>query len=312
MPVRVGVTPIGFWFALGAAGVLLLGGLLLVRRLRRENRSLGANLHLLEESLAAAQRELEEHADLELEMEREIARLKRIPKADLLPMLKLAHELRSPLAAVSSSLEIILQGYAENNPQLRNEMLTLAQNRAGALLDRVNDFLRLGAVKYVELERKPRAVDILSILEQLAPELQVRARWVAVNLEFNLPAALPLVLASAEDMEHLLSNLINNAIKYTDPGGLVTVTLFEDGPTVVGTVKDNGIGIAPEELPRVFEEFYRTESAKSKAPGTGLGLSIAKRVVDLYDGQISVESQVGKGSKFTFSFPVSGAQRTPS
>jgi len=182
-------------------------------------------------------------------------------------------------------------------------MLSLARDRAATMLARVNDFLRLGAVRHAELERKAHPVQLLEVLRRSAPEKRVRARWRAVDLHLDVPDSLPLVMGTSEEMEHLLSNLINNAIKYTDPGGKVTVSLREENHSVVGVVEDTGIGISPEDLPWILDEFYRAESAKDMAGGTGLGLSIVKRVVDLYGGQIDVESELGKGSKFTFTFP---------
>ena len=105
-------------------------------------------------------------------------------------------------------------------------------------------------------------------------------------------------------MEQLLSNLIGNAIKYTDAGGRVTVCLREEGDSVVGTVEDTGIGVAPEDMSHIFDEFYRARNATRVEPyGTGLGLPIVKRVVELYGGSIQVESELGEGTKFTFTFP---------
>ena len=283
--------------ALTALCLLLVGGLLVFFATR-------AKLRLQKEELAAARKELQQRSIALAEAESEIERLKRIPKAELLPMLKLAHEQRSPLAAIQNALDMLLQGYAADDPGLQDEMLGLARDRAVTMLDRVNDFLRLGAVRHAEIERKVRPVQLLDVLERLTPEKRAQARWRAVELHMDVPASLALVTASDEDMEHLLSNLINNAIKYTNPGGRVTVSLKEDDGNVVGAVEDTGIGIPPEELPRIFDEFYRAESARDMdAHGTGLGLSIVKRVVDLYGGQLDVESEPGRGSKFTFIFP---------
>jgi coenzyme F420 hydrogenase subunit beta len=230
--------------------------------------------------------------------------LDQVPESDTLSMLQLAHELRSPLASIQSALDMLLQGYAANDPQLHDEMLGLARDRAVMMLGQVNDFLRLGAVQLSEVERQVRPVQLLDVLKRLAPEKQVRAKWRAVEFDLDLPESLPMVDATPEDMEHLLSNLINNAIKYNVPGGSVVVSLKTEGDSVVGVVKDTGIGIAREEIPRIFEEFYRTETAKDMdAHGTGLGLSIVKRIVDLYGGQLYVESKVGEGSQFSFAFP---------
>ena len=298
-----------FWMALAVMGLFLVAGLVVMTRLSVSNRSLKDRLLKQEQACQDAQSRYEAQSALLLETEREVARLKQGPKAELLPIMQLAHELRSPLAAVQHSLEVVLQGYTKNNPELHDEMLVLAQERTRVMLEHANDFLRLGAVKYAEIERKPQLVQLMDAVRRLAPEMRVRARWVAVDLHLNLPESLPLVAATNEDAEHLLANLISNAIKYTEPGGRVTFTLAEKDGNVVGTVEDTGIGIAPEEIPRIFGEFYRAESAKGKAQGTGLGLSIVKQVLDLYGGQIHVELEPGKGSKFVFSFPGVPAER---
>ena len=295
------------WFAIGliVLSLYLICSLFVIGRLWRTVRSLRTHLRKQEDQLGVRAEEVQKRATAQLETERETANGKRKPNPDLLPMLQLTHELRSPLAAVEQSLEMILQGYTDNDPDLRNELLTLSQERAKMMLGRVNDFLR-PRTKFAEVRRKSRPVQLLDVLEQLAPEMRVRARWVAVDLHLDLPDALPLVKTTTEDMEHLLSNLVDNAIKYTHPGGSVTVSLGEQKGRVIGVVADTGIGIAPEELPRIFDEFYRAESAKGKAPGTGLGLSIVKRVVDQYGGDIHVESEEGKGSRFIFAFPALG------
>jgi coenzyme F420 hydrogenase subunit beta len=268
--------------------------------------SIRRRLRLKEEELAATKEELKERSAALAEAEGEIDRLKRIPKAELLPMLKLAHEQRSPLAAIQNALDMLLQGYAVHDPALHNEMLGLARERASTMLERVNDFLRLGSVRHAEIERKVQAVQLLDILERLTPEKRVRARWKAVEFRADVPESLPTVTATYEDMEHLLSNLINNAIKYTEPGGRVTVSLREENGSVVGVVADTGVGISSKDLPKIFDEFYRADSARDKAHGTGLGLAIVKRVVDLYGGHLDVQSEPGKGSQFTFTFPRGG------
>jgi signal transduction histidine kinase len=280
------------------AGLLLVGGLLYWALSTR------CMLRRREKELAATLEELQERSIAEEALEREVNRLKRIPRAELLPMLQLTHELRSPLAAIQNSLDMVLQGYAANDPELQDEMLNLARDRAVGMMARVNDFMRLGAVQHAEIERKVQPVQLLDVVWRLAPEMRVKAKWRAVNFHVDVPESLPSVAGTYEDMEHLVSNLINNAVKYTEPGGTVTVSLREEDDSVTGVVEDTGIGIAPEDLPRIFDDFYRSEHAKDMdAHGTGLGLSIAKRVVDLYGGQLDVESRLGKGSKLSFVFP---------
>ena len=294
-----GTTPPSlFPTVLVVAGFLLVGGLLYWAFSTR------CMLRRREKELAATLEELQERSIAEEALEREVSRLKRIPRAELLPMLQLTHELRSPLAAIQNSLDMVLQGYAADDLKLQDEMLNLARDRAAGMMARVNDFMRLGAVQHAEIQRKVQPVQLLDVVWRLAPEMRVKAKWRAVGFHVDVPESLPSVAGTYEDMEHLVSNLINNAIKYTEPGGTVTVSLREEDDSVIGVVEDTGIGIAPEDLPRIFDEFYRSEHAKGMdADGTGLGLSIAKRVVDLYGGQLDVESQLGKGSKFSFVFP---------
>jgi coenzyme F420 hydrogenase subunit beta len=278
--------------------VLVVGGLLyLVFSIR-------AKLRRKEKELVATANELQARSCALSRAESEMERLKQIPKAELLPMLKLAHEQRSPLAAIQNALDMLLQGYAANDPVLLDEMLGLARDRAATMLERVNDFLRLGSVRHAEIERKLQPVQLLDVVQGLIPEKRVRARWKAVDFHVDMPDSLPPLTATRADMEHLLSNLINNAIKYTDPGGVVTVSLKAQNGNVIGSVQDTGVGISPQDLPKIFDEFYRAEGTKDMAHGTGLGLSIVKRVVDLYGGHLDVESEPGKGSKFTFTFPV--------
>jgi two-component system phosphate regulon sensor histidine kinase PhoR len=134
--------------------------------------------------------------------------------------------------------------------------------------------------------------------------MQVRARWRAVELTINVPASVPGIRGTADDMGYLLSNLIGNAIKYTDAGGRVVVSLQGTDDEVIGSVSDTGIGIPEDDIPRIFDEFYRSQHARDRdAQGSGLGLAIVKRVVEAYGGHIHVESALGEGSTFTFAFP---------
>jgi two-component system phosphate regulon sensor histidine kinase PhoR len=147
-------------------------------------------------------------------------------------------------------------------------------------------------------------VKLRDVVSRLLPEARVRAKWRSVELDVEMPDDLASVNATYEDMEHLLANLINNAIKYTNPGGRVTVKLWQTRARVGATIEDTGIGIAQGDLERIFDDFYRADAAKSMdAHGTGLGLSIAKSIVELYGGEIRVESTLGKGSRFEATFP---------
>ena len=262
--------------------------------------SRGARLRARERELAVTKEMLQERSAALVEAEREVENLKR----GSAPMLQVVHELRAPIASIQNTLDVLLQGYTTNAIPVQDEMLRLARDRARAMLALVNDFLSLGGIRQAEVEKEVQPVQLVDVLWRVVPEMRIKATLRGVDLRLDVPDTLPLIGATDEHMARLLSNLIDNAIKYTDPGRRVTIFLKEEGHCVVGEVEDTGIGIAPEDMSRIFEEFYRAKNAREVEPyGTGLGLPVVKRVVKLYGGQLHAESELGKGSKFTFAFP---------
>jgi len=225
--------------------------------------------------------------------------------------LRLAHELRSPAASIYQTLDVLLQGYAGGNYESQVALLSLARDRARAMHTMVNDLLQLGAIGRAEKRKAVAPVQVADVLLRLVPAMRIKTTLKGIDFELDVADSLPPVSASEEHLAQLLSNLIDNAIKYTDPGGRVAVSLKEEGAFVIGTVEDTGIGIAPEDAKRVFEEFYRAANAKDVEPyGTGLGLSVVKRVIELYGGRLQMESDLDKGTRFTFALAKSaGADR---
>jgi signal transduction histidine kinase len=220
-------------------------------------------------------------------------------------MRKVAHELRAPIAAIESFMHSILSGYG--SPETQHLMQERAAQRASELLSLVNDLLELSRIKDLKLESKKREVCVKAILDDVlslhSPEAE--SKQIVLKVECR---ACPPIIADPMHIRQLWTNLISNAIKYTDDGGEVTVRLFPESGGIVGEVKDTGIGIAEEELPHLFEEFYRTERAKAHAQhGTGLGLSIVKQVVEEYGGDIQVYSHLDEGTRFVFRLPVESA-----
>ena len=216
-------------------------------------------------------------------------------------MRKVAHELRAPIAAIRSFLTVILQGYA--TPEKTREWQQRAAERSDDLLRLVDDLLNLARLSDPKATSAPEMVSVEEILKDVlalhAPEAEEKGIRLRVE-----PQRCGMILADPLHIKQLWTNLLSNAIKYTPPGGQVTVRLFLERGTIVGVVKDTGIGIAEEDLPHLFEEFYRTEQAKALTQhGTGLGLSIVKQIVQQYGGTITVESELGKGTQFTFRLP---------
>lgn len=254
--------------------------------------------------LAVLKGKLAERSVALWQLEQRAEKLERALSKRSAGVLQAAHELRSPAASIYNTLDVLLQGYTGGASPEQVEMLCLVRDRAGAMLGMLNDGLSLGAIQNPKAKISLSPVQMVDVLRRLLPEMRIKATLKGVELVVDVPDSLPPVGAVEEHVAQMLSNLLDNAIKYTDRGGNVTVLLREDAGYVAGIVQDTGIGIPPEDTGRIFEEFFRAENAKQAEPyGSGLGLPIVKRVVELYGGHIEVQSQLGKGTKFTFALP---------
>ena len=245
------------------------------------------------------------------ERARELARakeeLERLDQMKSAFMLTVAHELRAPVAALQGYLRLILDGYGD--PEKQREMLDRADKRASELLTLIDDLLALARVKDAAPTEARVPVPVHKVLADVLDLLRADAESKGIAVSVRVDAE-PIVLAGRDHIRQIWTNLISNAIRYSPGGGEVSVSLAVDNGTVVGVVADTGIGIAQEDLPKIFEEFYRTRTAKEMVNrGTGLGLAIVKRIVETYGGTIGVESEVGKGSRFEFTLPL--AQESP-
>ena len=210
------------------------------------------------------------------------------------------HELRAPVAAIESYIKLILDGYVP--PERYPEILGRVQVRAAEQLEQINDLLVLA-----QSQRPPIDTRLTSLSESLEEVLDLlRGSMTQKNLSLaiHIDPETPSVVADPDQIKHLWTNLVSNAIKYTPANGSIEVTLTQRPASVVGSVRDTGIGIAPEDQKRIFDEFYRTSQAKQiEQHGTGLGLAIVKQIIDSYGGRVWVSSAPGKGSKFSFSLP---------
>jgi signal transduction histidine kinase len=255
-----------------------------------------------------------EHRRLTLETRRlqnieeeakELARAKtELEKLDAMKsrfMLTVAHELRAPIAAIQGYLGLILDGYADGDEE---EMIRNAHDRCGELLEMLHDLLLLAHMKEKGTEiKKKKTVSVAEVLEEVAGLFRAEAQRKGLDFEVKV-ARQTEMLADEEHLKQLWTNLISNGIKYTPPGGSVVASLDERDGQIVGAISDTGVGIAADDLSRIFEEFYRTPQAKEMAEhGTGLGLSIVKEILDSYGGTIDVESKLGEGTTFTFTLP---------
>jgi two-component system sensor histidine kinase/response regulator len=236
------------------------------------------------------------------ELTRAKEELERLDRFKTTFMLTVTHELRAPLTGLQSFLLALLKGYIP--PDRQEEILERAVNRTQELLTMVDDLLKLATAKGEEEIRKREVLSLADTLEEVFSLSKVQADEKGIVCSLDIRRR-PQVRAHPDQMAQLWTNLISNAIKYTPSGGQVRVTLEEQDGWAVGTVEDTGIGIAPEDQARIFEEFYRTPQAKAAQPrGTGLGLPLVRRIVEGHGGTIAVESQLRQGSRFTFRLPV--------
>jgi two-component system phosphate regulon sensor histidine kinase PhoR len=219
-----------------------------------------------------------------------------------------SHELRTPLATLSGFIET-LQGPAKDDPKAHEQFLAIMHEQAQRMTRLVQDLLSLSRVEMNELTPPKEKAD-------LAPLLAGIAKTKGENLVLDLPGDLPAVIGDGDELVQVFQNLIDNAFKYGKPGGKVTVEArrIEKGPMIMGTearqdclmitVVDEGEGIAKEHLPRLTERFYRVDTARSRAMGgTGLGLAIVKHIVNRHRGALAIESEIGKGSRFSVYLP---------
>lgn len=226
-------------------------------------------------------------------------------------MLKVAHELRAPVAAVQSYINLIRAGYVTEDEL--DPTLSRVQDRLGGMSDLISDLLELARLKQAK-DRHPTDASphqMADILTEVCELFQEQAREKQQSLQLEILDR-PVILANRDHLEHIWNNLISNAIKYSPEGGRILIALRTDHGKLIGTVADSGIGIRDEDLPHLFQEFFRTDEAKASGEiGTGLGLSIVKQIVESYGGEIRVTSQPGQGSEFTFLLPLEPATGEP-
>ena len=230
--------------------------------------------------------------------------LEELDRAKSVFVFTVAHELKAPVSAVVSRLTSLVEGYSGDLSDRQREVILKAIRRMHALQALVGDLLALGALQG-RLPDVPEAeVDVHRVIRRVVEVEQVEADQKGVELRVQVTDEPASILARPEDFDRMLGNLVGNAVKYTPAGGSVELSLQRTDSTVRILVTDTGIGIPEEALPRIFDDFFRARNAKDQAiEGTGLGLALVKRIVELYRGELRVDSTVGKGSTFTISFP---------
>jgi len=217
-----------------------------------------------------------------------------------------AHDLKAPLTAIQGFLWVMLGGYSGELTDKQKNMLERSTYRIKELLNLISDLLDIPRIETGQIVEEMKQVSLNQVIRASIGDLRDLAKQKKLKLKAELPPGLPKIYGSAPRLQQVITNLVNNAINYT-PKGSVIVRVSEGDKEIQVEVMDTGIGIPAEDLPRIFEDFFRASNVETK--GTGLGLSIARRIVEAHGGRIWVESpcsETNVGSKCTFTLPKKG------
>jgi two-component system phosphate regulon sensor histidine kinase PhoR len=214
----------------------------------------------------------------------------------------LSHELRTPIASLKALGETLRDGAIEQPSVARDflDKINLEVDRLAQMVQEMGDLSRIESGE-APLQKTP--MNVAEVVDRAVGRLKAQADRAGLRLETQIASNLPRLLADEARMEQVLVNLIHNAIKFTPPGGRITVSAKAEGDKLLVSVSDTGVGISEDDLPRVFERFYKADRARTGG-GTGLGLAIAKHVVEAHGGRIWVESVEGRGATFSFTLPL--------
>ena len=223
-----------------------------------------------------------------------------------------SHELKTPLTTIKSYTETLMDGAVED-PEMARSFLGIVDNEADRMNRLVKDLLQLSRLDHRQERMNFLEANIVSLVRQCMVKVEMTAQQKGHQLNALFDEKMNIrVLMDKDRMEQVILNVLTNAIKYTPDGGRIDVDIDSDGKYVQIIVSDNGIGISEEELPRIFERFYRVDKARSrKMGGTGLGLAITKQIVEEHQGTITAESTLGKGTKFIITLRVASHRGTP-
>lgn len=218
-----------------------------------------------------------------------------------------SHELRTPLTVIKGFVETLRDG-AIDDAARRDDYLATIERHTNQLGNLVNDLLELSKLENQSTLPGRGNVDLTQLVRRVTEFLQPAATRRHQTVAVDLPSAAPTIVANADYLERAVTNLLDNAIKYTPEGGRISLAVRFDAHHATIEVSDTGIGIPAEDIPRIFERFYRVDRSRSREMGgTGLGLSIVKHLVNAHGGQVDVQSKPGVGTTFRITLPLAAA-----
>lgn len=216
-----------------------------------------------------------------------------------------SHELRTPLTSIEGFSQALLDGVS-TSPEERRRSIEIINQESKRLVRVLRDLLLLSQIDAGELRPEQKDVDLVDLVRNIGGLYSTRSEEERITLSVDAPEALH-ITTDPDRLERVLTNLLDNAMKYTEAGGTVTLSARAEGGNIKLSVADTGPGIPPEQLSRIFERFHRVEPSRAqKHGGSGLGLSISKELVETLGGTIMVQSESGHGTTFTVTLPVDG------
>ncbi|MCM8756432.1 MAG: cell wall metabolism sensor histidine kinase WalK [Candidatus Omnitrophica bacterium] len=234
----------------------------------------------------------------------DITELRRLEKIRQDFVANVSHELRTPISGIKGYAETLLEGAMEDRKNLR-EFISIIYNESNRLANLIDDLLDLSKIESGKMEMILRPLEIIPIVKKCVNILENKAREKAITVNLNLTDDLPKVLGDDKRLSQVFLNLLDNAIKYNQQGGSINISFFVRDEFLQVDISDTGIGISEKDIPRIFERFYRVDKGRSRQlGGTGLGLSIVKHIIQAHRGQVWVNSELGKGSTFSFTIPL--------
>ena len=211
-----------------------------------------------------------------------------------------SHELRTPITSIRGFVEAIMDGTI--NKEEHDKYLDIIHQETLRLSKLIYDLLDLSSMKSQNQTWDLNEIDVYELVDRLLVKIKPITQRNQVSINKQLPVQLPGMLGNEDRIEQVLLNLLDNAIRYSPPGGMITIQAESKGDYITLSITDQGSGIPPEDVEHIWERFHRVDKSRSRSlGGTGLGLAIVKEIVDLHGGKISVQSEVGKGSTFSFS-----------
>ena len=232
----------------------------------------------------------------------DITTLRKLEKLRTEFVSNVTHELKTPITSIRGFIETLKNG-AINNKDVSLRFLDIIDIEAERLHELINDILLLSEIENRHSDTDLERIDLSSIIDDVFEVMQNIAIEKNISLINNTGEKI-IIKANRNRMKQMILNLVDNAVKYNVPNGSVTVSAENAGGKVIICVRDTGIGIPSQHIPRIFERFYRVDKGRSRSMGgTGLGLSIVKHIVNLYNGIIKVNSEVGKGTEFIIQLP---------